>query len=84
MEKIRRKMKVIKKENDLILGEVICFLEEEWEQNIWGKYITDTIWNRKERLFVLFDLYEDSIGFVQGNRAFGRLKWGKISHFNLY
>ena len=64
-EEIGRKMKMIKKENDPILGELVSLTEEGWEQNGWGKYITDTIWNRKEKILILFDLYGYPIELLQ-------------------
>ncbi len=64
-EEIRRKMKIIKKEKDSILGELVSFTEEGWKQNGWGKYITDTIWNRKEKILILFDLYGYPIELLQ-------------------
>ncbi len=58
-------IKTCKKVNDFILGELVSLTEEGWKQNGWGKYITDTIWNQEEKIFVLFDLYGYPVDFVQ-------------------
>lgn len=58
-------MKTIKKENDAILGEMVYLVDEKWKRNGWGKYITDTIGNRKEKILVLYDLYGYPMDFVQ-------------------
>ena len=44
---------------------MVSLTEEGWEQNGWGKYITDTIWNRKEKILIFFDLYGYPIELLQ-------------------